>query len=199
MTCTTAILPRSWMRSPLSRRLQRRILCQARRTRLGAMACQREDAAGHARHAHRWFCARQGQIRGHRIRATDERTGPRYPLLLTTGAFSASTMSARRRAAPTISSGTKRTGWKCIPMTPSSAAYAMATGSGSRAGRRNTLRALITERVAPGVVYTTFHHPDTQATSSPRSIPTGPPTARNTRSRRCRFRRRTGHRNGKRL
>jgi formate dehydrogenase major subunit len=25
------------------------------------------------------------------------------------------------------------------------------------------LRALITERVAPGVVYTTFHHPDTQA------------------------------------
>ena len=26
-----------------------------------------------------------------------------------------------------------------------------------------TLRALITDRVAPGVVYTTFHHPDTQA------------------------------------
>jgi formate dehydrogenase major subunit len=25
------------------------------------------------------------------------------------------------------------------------------------------LRALITERVAPGVVYTTFHHPTTQA------------------------------------
>jgi formate dehydrogenase major subunit len=24
------------------------------------------------------------------------------------------------------------------------------------------LRALITDRVAPGVVYTTFHHPDTQ-------------------------------------
>ena len=32
----------------------------------------------------------------------------------------------------------------------------------SRAGD-TTLRALITERVAPGVVYTTFHHPDTQA------------------------------------
>ena len=32
----------------------------------------------------------------------------------------------------------------------------------SRAGE-TTLRALITERVAPGVVYTTFHHPDTQA------------------------------------
>ena len=26
-----------------------------------------------------------------------------------------------------------------------------------------TLRAKITERVAPGVVYTTFHHPNTQA------------------------------------
>ncbi len=25
------------------------------------------------------------------------------------------------------------------------------------------MRALITDRVAPGVVYTTFHHPDTQA------------------------------------
>src|SRR5690606_13187373 len=26
-----------------------------------------------------------------------------------------------------------------------------------------TLRALVTDRVAPGVVYTTFHHPETQA------------------------------------
>ena len=32
----------------------------------------------------------------------------------------------------------------------------------SRAGE-TTLRALITGRVAAGVVYTTFHHPDTQA------------------------------------
>ena len=32
----------------------------------------------------------------------------------------------------------------------------------SRAGE-TTLRALLTERVAPGVVYTTFHHPVTQA------------------------------------
>jgi len=32
----------------------------------------------------------------------------------------------------------------------------------SRAGA-TSLRALITDRVAPGVVYTTFHHPDTQA------------------------------------
>ena len=32
----------------------------------------------------------------------------------------------------------------------------------SRAGE-TTLRARITDRVAPGVVYTTFHHPETQA------------------------------------
>ena len=32
----------------------------------------------------------------------------------------------------------------------------------SRAGG-TTLRALVTDRVAPGVVYTTFHHPGTQA------------------------------------
>ena len=32
----------------------------------------------------------------------------------------------------------------------------------SRAGE-TTLRAEITDRVSPGVVYTTFHHPDTQA------------------------------------
>jgi formate dehydrogenase major subunit len=32
----------------------------------------------------------------------------------------------------------------------------------SRAGE-TALRALITDRVAPGVVYTTFHHPMTQA------------------------------------
>ena len=32
----------------------------------------------------------------------------------------------------------------------------------SRAGE-TTLRADITDRVAPGVIYTTFHHPDTQA------------------------------------
>src|SRR3546814_8069682 len=38
----------------------------------------------------------------------------------------------------------------------------------SRAGE-TTLRALITERVAPGVVYTTFHHPETQANVITRS------------------------------
>ena len=40
----------------------------------------------------------------------------------------------------------------------------MATGCGwPAAPAQTTLRAHVTERVAPGVVYTTFHHPATQA------------------------------------
>ena len=60
---------------------------------------------------------------------TDEKTGPRFPLLLTTGRIlSPSTMSARRRAAPPMWSGTKRTGSKSIRTTPSNAASATAIG-----------------------------------------------------------------------
>jgi formate dehydrogenase major subunit len=50
----------------------------------------------------------------------------------------------------------------------------------SRSGE-TALRATLTDRVSPGVVYTTFHHPARRPTSSPRIIPTGPRTARNTR------------------
>ncbi|MFD2882798.1 molybdopterin dinucleotide binding domain-containing protein [Pseudomonas lini] len=54
-------------------------------------------------------------------------------------------------------------------------------GIGSRAGQ-TVLRARITERVAPGVVYTTFHFPESGGpTSSPPTTPTGPPTVRSTR------------------
>ena len=75
-----------------------------------------------------------------------------------------SIMSARRRDAPTTRSGTKKTCSKCIRMTPNSAAFAMAIGSSSRAApARRRCASSITDRVAPGVVYTTFHHPDTQA------------------------------------
>ena len=49
-------------------------------------------------------------------------------------------------------------------MTPKFAASRMATGCGWPRGPGDTsLRAKITDRVSPGVVYTTFHHPDTQA------------------------------------
>ena len=97
--------------------------------------------------------------------ATDERTGPRFPLLLTTGRIlSASTMSARRRGAPRTSSGTREDRLEIHPHDAEK--RGMRDGDWVRLTSRSgetTLRALITDRVSPGVVYTTFHHPDTQA------------------------------------
>ena len=97
--------------------------------------------------------------------ATEEKIGPRFPLLLTTGRDPfANTMSARRRGAPRTRSGTRKTGSRSIPH---DAEQRGITDGGwvklaSRSGE-TSLRALITDRVAPGVVYTTFHHPNTQA------------------------------------
>jgi formate dehydrogenase major subunit len=95
---------------------------------------------------------------------TDERTGPRYPLLLTTG---------RILSQYNVGAQTRRTDnivWHeedRLEIHPHDAEQrGVRDGDwvrlASRAGQ-TTLRALITERVAPGVVYTTFHHPDTQA------------------------------------
>ncbi|WP_427966522.1 formate dehydrogenase subunit alpha [Altererythrobacter sp.] len=95
---------------------------------------------------------------------TDERTGPRFPLLLTTG---------RILSQYNVGAQTRRTGnnaWHkedVLEIHPTDAENrGLATGDfarlASRAGE-TTLRVLVTDRVAPGVVYTTFHHPDTQA------------------------------------
>ncbi len=95
---------------------------------------------------------------------TDEKTGPRFPLLLTTGRIlSQYNVGAQtRRTANTIwheedlleihpvdaeNRGLKDGDW---------------TKLASRTGE-TTLRVKVTDRVAPGVVYTTFHHPATQA------------------------------------
>jgi len=95
---------------------------------------------------------------------TDEKTGPRFPLLLTTGRIlSHYNVGAQTRRTDNVAwhpedrleihpldaenRGIRDGDWVALR---------------SRAGE-TTLRALITERVAPGVVYTTFHHPDTQA------------------------------------
>ncbi|SEQ92785.1 formate dehydrogenase subunit alpha [Sphingobium sp. YR768] len=95
---------------------------------------------------------------------TDEKTGPRFPLLLTTGRIlSHYNVGAQTRR-------TANTAWHPedrLEMHPSDADNrGLKDGDWvtlrSRAGE-TTLRALITERVAPGVVYTTFHHPETQA------------------------------------
>src|ERR1700738_3011614 len=96
--------------------------------------------------------------------ATDERTGPRFPLLLTTG---------RILSQYNVRSETRRTDniiWHeedRLEIHPHDAEQrGICDGDwvklASRAGE-TSLRALLTERVAPGVVYTTFHHPDTQA------------------------------------
>jgi formate dehydrogenase major subunit len=96
--------------------------------------------------------------------ATDERTGPRFPLLLTTGRIlSQYNVGAQTRRTENVvwhdedrleihphdaeQRGIKDGDWVKLV---------------SRAGE-TSLRALITDRVAPGVVYTTFHHPNTQA------------------------------------
>jgi len=96
--------------------------------------------------------------------ATDERTGPRFPLLLTTG---------RILSQYNVGAQTRRTAnviWHdadLLEVHPHDAELRGITEGcwvrlASRAGE-TTLRAQITDRVSPGVVYTTFHHPDTQA------------------------------------
>ncbi|MES2495893.1 MAG: formate dehydrogenase subunit alpha [Pseudomonadota bacterium] len=95
---------------------------------------------------------------------TDEKTGPRFPLLLTTGRIlSHYNVGAQTRRTENVAwhpedvlelhpldaenRGIKDRDWVYLR---------------SRAGE-TTLRVQVTERVAPGVVYTTFHHPTTQA------------------------------------
>jgi formate dehydrogenase major subunit len=96
--------------------------------------------------------------------ATDEKTGPRFPLLLTTG---------RILSQYNVGAQTRRTAnviWHdedVLEIHPHDAEQRGVRGGdwvrlASRSGE-TALRAQITDRVAPGVVYTTFHHPDTQA------------------------------------
>jgi formate dehydrogenase major subunit len=95
---------------------------------------------------------------------TDERTGPRFPLLLTTG---------RILSQYNVGAQTRRTDnvvWHpedVLEIHPHDAEQrGVREGDwvkvASRAGE-TTLRARVTDRVAPGGVYTTFHHPMTQA------------------------------------
>jgi formate dehydrogenase major subunit len=94
--------------------------------------------------------------------ATDERTSRRYPLILTTG---------RILSQYNVGAQTRRTSnalWHdadLLEIHPHDAEQrGIKEGSqvslASRAGTV-TMKAHITERIQPGVVYTTFHHPDT--------------------------------------
>jgi formate dehydrogenase major subunit len=95
---------------------------------------------------------------------TDEKTGPRFPLLLTTGRIlSQYNVGAQTRR-------TENSRWHeedVLEIHPHDAEQRGVRDGDwvrlqSRAGE-TSLRAKITDRVAPGVVYTTFHHPMTQA------------------------------------
>ncbi len=95
---------------------------------------------------------------------TDERTGARFPLLLTTGrVLSQYNVGAQTRR-------TENVAWHkedLLEIHPFDAeTRGLKDGDfvrlASRAGE-TSLRCLVTDRVAPGVVYTTFHHPSTQA------------------------------------
>jgi formate dehydrogenase major subunit len=95
---------------------------------------------------------------------TDERTGPRFPLLLTTGRIlSQYNVGAQtRRTANTL--------WHAADVLEIHPHDAELRGIqddqwvrlASRSGE-TSLRAKLTDRMSPGVVYTTFHHPGTQA------------------------------------
>jgi formate dehydrogenase major subunit len=95
---------------------------------------------------------------------TDERTGSRFPLILTTGRIlSQYNVGAQTRRTDNVA-------WHPedrLEIHPHDAENRGITDGDwvtirSRAGE-TALRAQITDRVAPGVVYTTFHHPLTQA------------------------------------
>ena len=95
---------------------------------------------------------------------TDEKTGPRFPLLLTTGRIlSHYNVGAQTRR-------TENVVWHpedVLEMHPTDAEdRGLKSGDWTKLASRSgetTLRLLVTDRVAPGVVYTTFHHPSTQA------------------------------------
>ena len=95
---------------------------------------------------------------------TDEKTGPRFPLLLTTGRIlSHYNVGAQTRR-------TANTAWHpedLLEMHPTDAENrGLKDGDWTKLTSRTgetTLRVRVTDRVAPGVVYTTFHHPATQA------------------------------------
>ncbi|MBT0963469.1 formate dehydrogenase subunit alpha [Denitromonas iodatirespirans] len=110
------------------------------------------------------FVRGKGRFMPTRYVATEERVNKRFPLLLTTG---------RILSQYNVGAQTRRTGnaaWhaedrlEIHPLDAEDRGIADGdwVGIASRAGE-TVLRARVTERVQPGVVYTTFHHPESGA------------------------------------
>jgi len=95
---------------------------------------------------------------------TEERSNAKYPLLLTTGRILAQyNVGAQTRRTPNMAFHAE----DVLEIHPSDAEVRGITdnswvGIKSRAGE-TVLRALLSTRIQPGVVYTTFHHPESGA------------------------------------
>jgi formate dehydrogenase major subunit len=136
------------------------LLRHARQARVGTVAVR---AGGVADHARQWLRARQ--------RASSSSPNISRP---TRRPGRASRCSLRRAAScRNVGAQTRRTAnslWHkedLLEIHPHDAEQrGIRDGDWVRLASRSgetTLRAQVTDRVAPGVVYTTFHHPDTQA------------------------------------
>ena len=138
----------------------------ARLDELGSIQWPCNDAAPDGTpimHAHA-FVRGKGRFMVTEYVATDEKVTSRFPLLLTTGrVLSQYNVGAQTRR-------TENVAWHAedrLELHPHDAEH-RGISEGDRVALRSrvgetTLRAHLTERVAPGVVYTTFHHPGSGA------------------------------------
>jgi formate dehydrogenase major subunit len=144
--------------------LRRRQLRQARARRQPAMALQRRGAGRHADHARRRLRAWQGPLPDHPVRADRREGHAPLPAALTTGrVLSQYNVGAQTRR----TANTDFYGADLLEIHPHDAGErgireGDRVGVESRAGK-TVLPATLTERVQPGVVYTTFHFPESGA------------------------------------
>ncbi len=144
--------------------LCRRVVRQARNGGFGPVAVQRKGPGRNAGDAYRRLHRRRRPLRRHRI-CGDRRTDRAALSAAAHHRPYAQPVQCRRPDAP----HRQRRLARGRPAGDSSARRRTARRARRRLGeagepcRRHDLRAKITDRVATGVVYTTFHHPDTQA------------------------------------
>ena len=162
--------------------LPRRQLREARSPGQRAVAVQRgHRRSRHRHHARRRLRARQGPLPDHPVRRDGREGHAPLPAAADDGPRPLPVQRRRPDPPDREQPGTAKTCSRSIPTTPTSGASADDwVCIESRAGDA-VLRATVTERVQPGVVYTTFHFPSRAPTSSRPSPPTGRPTVPSTR------------------